>query len=136
MPRTLVIDNLKAAVTAPDWFDPELNPKLQSFAQHYGIAILPTKPYTPRHKGKIERGIGYVKSNGLKGRTFTALEAENRHLADWEATVADTRSTAPPSGKWAACSPRSNGARLLPSAQRAVPFIPRGAPPSQPRRAR
>ncbi len=91
VPRTLVIDNLKAAVTRADWFDPELNPKLQSFAQHYGTVILPTKPYTPRHKGKIERGIGYVKNNGLKGRTFTALEAENRHLADWEETVADTR---------------------------------------------
>ena len=32
VPQTLVIDNLKAAVTHPDWFDPELNPKLQSFA--------------------------------------------------------------------------------------------------------
>src|SRR5262249_17335469 len=29
-PRTLVIDNLRAAVTQADWFDPELNPKVQS----------------------------------------------------------------------------------------------------------
>src|SRR5208337_4138844 len=68
IPRTLVIDNLRAAVSRADWFDPELCPKVRSFAGHYGIAILPTKPYTPRHKGKIERGIGYVKSNALKGR--------------------------------------------------------------------
>ncbi len=27
VPKTLVIDNLKAAVAHPDWFDPELNPK-------------------------------------------------------------------------------------------------------------
>ncbi|MEO8225403.1 MAG: IS21 family transposase [Gammaproteobacteria bacterium] len=91
VPRTLVIDNLRAAVARADWFDPELCPKVRSFAEHYGIAILPTKPYTPRHKGKIERGIGYVKSNALKGRTFTSLAEENQHLANWEATVADTR---------------------------------------------
>jgi hypothetical protein len=86
-----VIDNLRAAVTRADWFDPELCPKVRSFAEHYGIAILPTKPYTPRHKGKIERGIGYVKSNALKGRTFSSLADQNQHLQTWEATVADTR---------------------------------------------
>ena len=57
-----------------DWYDPEVHPKLQSFAAHYGTAFLPTKPYTPRHKGKIERGIGYAKNNALKGRVFQRLE--------------------------------------------------------------
>src|SRR5262249_40145302 len=61
LPRTLVIDNLKAGVLHPDWFDPELNPKLRAFAEHYGTVILPTRPRTPRHKGKIESGVGYVK---------------------------------------------------------------------------
>jgi transposase len=89
--RTLVIDNLRAAVSRADWFDPELCPKVRSFAEHYGIAILPTRPYTPRHKGKIENGVKYVKRNALKGRTFTSLQEQNRHLEQWEATVADTR---------------------------------------------
>jgi transposase len=91
VPRTLVVDNLKAAVLQPDWYDPELNPKLRSFAEHYGLAILPTRPRTPRHKGKIERGVGYVQGNALRGRVFHSLEEENRHLLDWETTVADTR---------------------------------------------
>ena len=91
VPKTLVIDNLKAAVAHPDWFDPELTPKVRAFCQHYGTIILPTKPYTPRHKGKVEAGVKYVKNNGLKGKQFTSLEEENRHLADWERTVADTR---------------------------------------------
>jgi hypothetical protein len=89
--KTLVIDNLKAAVAHPDWFDPELVPKVQSFCQHYGTVILPTKPYTPQHKGKVEAGIKYVKNNGLRGRTFTSLAEEQQHLHHWEATVADTR---------------------------------------------
>jgi transposase len=91
VPKTLVIDNLKAAVAHPDWFDPELTPKVQAFARHYGTVILPTKPYTPRHKGKIEAGVKYVKNNALKGRTFASLEEQQRHLAEWEAAVADTR---------------------------------------------
>ena len=75
----------------PDWFDPELTPKVQSFCRHYGTTILPTKPYMPRHKGKVESGVKYVKNNALKARTFASLEAQNRFLADWERTVADTR---------------------------------------------
>jgi hypothetical protein len=90
-PQTLVIDNLKAAVTTADWFDPELNPKIQSFCAHYDTVILPTKPRTPRHKGKVERGVDYVQENALKGRTFTSLADQNRHLLDWETHVADTR---------------------------------------------
>jgi transposase len=91
LPQAVVLDNLKAAVETPDWYDPELNPKLRSFADHYGLAILPTRPRTPRHKGKIESGIGYVKGNALKGCTFPNLEEENRHLLHWETTVADQR---------------------------------------------
>jgi len=91
VPKVLVIDNLKAAVKHPDWYDPELNPKVQSFCEYYGVTSLPTKPRMPRHKGKIESGVDYVQENGLKGHRFTSLEGENGHLVQWEATVADTR---------------------------------------------
>jgi len=91
VPKTLVIDNLKAAVKNADWFDPDLNPKVVEFARHYGTVFLPTKPYTPRHKGKIESGVKYVKNNALKGRVFTSLEEQNRFLLHWERNVADTR---------------------------------------------
>lgn len=91
VPRTLVIDNLKAAVKQADWYDPELNPKITAFCKHYGTVLLPTKPYTPRHKGKIESGIKYVKNNGLKNRTFESLAAQNEHLAHWESCIADLR---------------------------------------------
>ena len=91
VPKTVVIDNLRAAVKNPDWYDPELVPKLRAFEQHYGITILPTRPYTPRHKGKVERGVDYVQENALRGRTFTTLSQQNEFLAHWEATVADLR---------------------------------------------
>lgn len=91
VPKTLVPDNLKAAVIRADWYDPDLNPKLQSFCEHYGTVLLPTKPRTPRHKGKVERGVDYVQENALKARTFTSLQEQNDFLLHWEKTVADTR---------------------------------------------
>src|SRR5579883_124086 len=91
VPQRLVLDNLRAAVAKADWYDPDLNPKVRSFGQHYGLTLLPTRPYTPRHKGKVERGIDYVQENALKGRRFASLEEENQFLLDWERTVADTR---------------------------------------------
>ena len=89
--RTIVIDNLKAAVKHPDWYDPQLQPKVESFCRHYGTVILPTRPRMPRHKGKVENSVDYVQENGLKGHLFHALMEENGHLARWETTVADTR---------------------------------------------
>ena len=89
--ETLIIDNLKAAVKKADWYDPEIHPKIESFCRHYGAVILPCKPYTPRHKGKVEKGIGYVKSNALKGRTFKSLSEQNQFLLHWEPYTADTR---------------------------------------------
>jgi transposase len=87
----VVIDNLKAGVLQADWYDPELNPKLEEFARHYGTVILPTKPVTPRHKGKVEAGVKYAQNNAVKGRSFASLTAQNTYLAEWEKKVADTR---------------------------------------------
>ena len=91
VPRRIVLDNLKAAVTKADWYEPELNPKIEAFARHYGTVFLPTRPRMPRHKGKVERGVGYVQDNALKGRTFSSLDEQNRFLANWEETIADRR---------------------------------------------
>jgi hypothetical protein len=62
-----------------------------SFCRHYGCALVPCLPRTPEHKGKTERGIGYLKGNALRGRTFKGLSAENEFLRHWEKTVADVR---------------------------------------------
>lgn len=89
--KIINLDNLRAAVQQADWCDPALNPKLHAFCQHYGCALLPCRPRTPEHKGKTERGIGYLKSNALRGRSFPSLATENEFLRDWEKNVADGR---------------------------------------------
>jgi transposase len=91
VPRRLVLDNLKAAVSRADWFEPELNPKFAAFCRHYALAAWPTRPRRPEHKGKVERGVGYVQDNGLKARQFDSLAEENQYLLTWEMTVADRR---------------------------------------------
>jgi transposase len=91
VPKLVVFDNAKAVVSQADWYDPELNPKIVEFCRHYGFTLLPTRPRTPRHKGKVERGVGYVQSNALRGRVFASLAEQNEHLRQWERTVADTR---------------------------------------------
>ena len=91
VPKTLVIDNLRAAVTRADWYDPVLNPKIEHFGRFYDTVFLPTKPRTPEHKGKVEAGVKYVQDNALKGRAFESLQEQNDFLLKWETTVADTR---------------------------------------------
>ncbi len=91
VPEVVVFDNAKCAVLKADWYDPELHPKIIEFSKHYGFTLLPTRPRTPRHKGKVERGVDYAQENALRGRTFETLALQNEHLDQWEKSVADTR---------------------------------------------
>jgi transposase len=91
VPQRLCPDNLKAAVIKAHWYEPELNPKLRSFAEHYGTVILPARPYRPTDKGKVESGVKYVKNNALKGKDFESLAQVNEHLQWWTANIADKR---------------------------------------------
>jgi len=65
--QTLVIDNLKAAVKHPDWFDPERVPKVPAFAAHYGTVTRRRPENRPR--SWTRRWGGAI--IGLFGRTFT-----------------------------------------------------------------
>jgi transposase len=91
VPLLLNLDNFKAAVLKADWFDPEINPKLADFCRHYRMHVVPCRPATPQHKGKIERGIAYLRTNALQGRSFGSLAELNGFLAHWESSVADQR---------------------------------------------
>ena len=91
VPTSIVIDNLRAAVSRADWYEPELNPKVREFCHHCGTVILPTRPRCPEHKGKVESSVKYVKNNALKGRIFSSVAEENQYLLHWEDNIADRR---------------------------------------------
>jgi hypothetical protein len=47
--------------------------------------ILPTKAANAAAQGQGRaQGSDYAQDNALKGRTFTSLADQNRHLLDWE----------------------------------------------------
>jgi len=62
VPKMLVVDNLKAAVIKADWFDPDLNPKIQAFAEHYGTVVLPTKEASTNKVRFSSKKVGDVTS--------------------------------------------------------------------------
>lgn len=71
VPRTVVPDNLKAAVIRAAFGkseSPALNRSYRELARHYGFKIDPTPPYAPDKKGKVESGVRYLKRGPLAGR--------------------------------------------------------------------
>ncbi|MGH7441469.1 MAG: IS21 family transposase [bacterium] len=91
VPRELVIDNLKAAIVRACFHDPEVQRSYGEFCLYHSTLITPCRVATPRHKGKVERGVGYVKGNALAGREFKTLGAWNEYLRHWSLEVAGTR---------------------------------------------
>ena len=46
-------DNLKSAVTHPSYYEPDLNPTYRDLGEHYGVAIIPARPYRARDKAYV-----------------------------------------------------------------------------------
>lgn len=91
VPRTIVPDNLKAAVLVASLHDPVLGEPYRRQAQHYGFLVSPTRPRTPEHKGKVESGVHFVKRSFLAGQQFADLPTANRALCQWIRERAGTR---------------------------------------------
>jgi len=83
VPRKLVLDNLKAGIIKASVTDPEVQRAYRECAEHYGFIISPCVARTPEHKGKVERGVQYVKRSFLAGRSFRSLAEANEAARDW-----------------------------------------------------
>ena len=91
VPKRVVPDNLKAAVLKALVHDPVLGEAYRRLALHYGFLISPTVLNTPRHKGKVENGVHYVKRNFLAGQEFVDIRVGNERLWRWIRDVAGVR---------------------------------------------
>jgi len=93
VPMEILVDNMKQAVDQHDMSTGTVrwNKNFLDFAEHHGFLPVASPPYWPRVKGKVERGIGYVKTSFLEGRRFTSLDDLNRQLQVWLDTVANVR---------------------------------------------
>ncbi len=92
-PRTLLVDNARALVIEhrPDLELLRFHPTFLDFCTFWGIQPRACRPYRPQTTGKVERGVGYVKSNALAGYCFDDWEHLHSHLRQWTAQVADLR---------------------------------------------
>lgn len=57
VPNIVVPDNLKAAVISNKRGNVVLNESYADMARHYGVAIVPARPYHPQDKSKVELGV-------------------------------------------------------------------------------
>lgn len=93
IPAEILVDNMKQAVDQHDVSTGTVrwNKQFLDFAEHFDFLPVASPPYWPRVKGKVERGVGYLKASFLEGRSFTGLDDLNRQLQQWLDTVANVR---------------------------------------------
>ena len=80
VPGAIVSDNLKAAVTKTDKYEPTINETFADFAEHYNTTILPARAYRPTDKAVVENTIKIIYSRiyaKLRNAVFHTLESLN-----------------------------------------------------------
>ena len=84
VPNRVVPDNLKAAVITHRRGKVVLNESYADMGRHYGVAIVPARPYRPQDKGKVEAGVKGIQRwilMKLRHRTFFDLGELNDAIA-------------------------------------------------------
>jgi transposase len=85
LPKIVVPDCLKSAVSRACRYEPELNPTYAEMASHYGICVLPARPRRPKDKAKVENGVLIAKRwilAVLRHRMFYTLAEINRAISE------------------------------------------------------
>ena len=72
--RLVVPDNWKSGVKQPCYYEPELNPTYNDLAVHYGVGILPARPYHARDKAYVS----YCGVRSLLFHSASRLSATSR----------------------------------------------------------
>jgi transposase len=85
VPRALVPDQLKSAVTIASRYEPGVNRTYEDLARHYGTAVLPARPHRPRDKAKVEGSVLIVQRwilARLRNQSFFSLDELNARIAE------------------------------------------------------
>ena len=85
VPRAVVPDNTKTGIRKACFYEPDLNISYLEMANHYGMAILPTRVRKPRDKAKVENGVLVVERwilARIRNETFFSLTQLNRRIGE------------------------------------------------------
>jgi len=77
VPRLLVPDNARTAVTKAGRYEAELNKAYKEMADHYGCAIVPARPHAPTDKAPVETAVQIIERRiiaKLRHAKFFSLE--------------------------------------------------------------
>lgn len=91
VPRKLLYDNLKSAVLERVDNAIHFNPKMLELAGHYRFEPIPVAPARGNEKGRVERGIRYVRSSFFAAREWADLDDLNEQAQRWCLGVAAER---------------------------------------------
>lgn len=83
--RIVVPDNPRTGVSKAHRYEPILNATYAEMAAHYGVAVIPARPYKPRDKAKAEAGVQVVQRwilARLRTRTFFSLAELNAAITE------------------------------------------------------
>jgi len=83
VPEMIIPDNLKSAVRKTHRYDPDINPSYSQLATHYGVAVIPARPYKPKDKAKVEVAVQIVERwimARLRHHTFFTLASLNQAI--------------------------------------------------------
>lgn len=83
VPKVIVSDNLKSAVTRASKYEPVINRSFKDFARHYNCAISPTRAYAPQDKALVENAVqlSYQRIyHPLRNITFFSLKELNQAI--------------------------------------------------------
>ena len=85
VPRAVVPDQLKSAVTTACRYEPEINRTYAEMAVHYDVAVMPARPAKPKDKAKVEGAVliiqRWVLARLRNERFFSLIELNGRIAA-------------------------------------------------------
>jgi len=84
VPEMVVPDNLKSAVLKTHRYEPDINPAYSRLAAHYGVAVIPARPYKPKDKAKAEVAVQIVERwimARLRHQSFFTLASLNQAIS-------------------------------------------------------
>jgi len=90
-PRECLYDNLATAVAEHDGRLVRFNPRFLAFARELGFYPRACNKAAGWEKGKVERGVGYLRQNFWPLRTFTDLADVNSQARQWLDQIANKR---------------------------------------------
>ena len=83
VPTRVVLDNLKAAVTKADRYDPIFQRTFAEYAKYRGFVIDAAVPRSPTGKPVVERGVQYLRESFFRGETWLDRDHVQREAIHW-----------------------------------------------------